>query len=104
MKLYGIKTCDSCRRAIKALGERANFVDVRRDGVPDDVLETAFAQFGGKLVNKSSTTWRGFDEAQKASDPLALLRENPTLMKRPLIVDGADMTLGWTEDVQRIYA
>jgi arsenate reductase len=31
---------------------------------------------------------------------MALLKEHPTLMKRPLIVQGDHMHLGWTKAVQ----
>lgn len=99
MRLYGIKTCDTCRKALKVL-ENAEFVDVRADGMPDDVLEKAFAEFGGALVNTRSTTWRGLSEDARQGAPLELLRAHPTLMKRPLIeVDGA-LYLGWGKDVQ----
>lgn len=100
MTLYGLKTCDTCRKAIKALPGVA-FVDVRGAGVPADLLARAHATFGDRLVNRSSTTWRGLSEDQRAGDPLALLAEHPALMKRPLIVadDGA-LYLGWDKDVQ----
>ncbi|MEL6701206.1 MAG: ArsC/Spx/MgsR family protein, partial [Pseudomonadota bacterium] len=32
-------------------------------------------------------------------DPLTLLRAHPTLMKRPLIVSGETMTLGWSAEI-----
>ena len=100
MTLYGLKTCDTCRKAIKAL-PGVDFVDVRADGVPADVLARAHAAFGAKLVNTASTTWRGLSEASRARDPLALLAEHPALMKRPLIVaDDGQMYLGWGKDVQ----
>jgi len=99
MHLYGLKTCDTCRKAIKAL-DGATFVDVRADGVPDAVLNAALAQFGDALVNTRSTTWRGLDEAARATPPLDLLKAHPTLMKRPLIVDGDTMHLGWTKATQ----
>ncbi len=96
MQLYGLKTCDTCRKALKSL-EEADFVDVRADGVPDAVLEAALGTFGEALVNTRSTTWRGLSEAERANDPLALLKAHPTLMKRPLIVDeGGQMHLGWS--------
>jgi len=100
MKLYGLKTCDTCRKALKALPQ-ADFVDVRAQGVPADLMARAHAMFGDKLVNTSSTTWRGLSEAERARDPLALLADHPSLMKRPLIV-GQDGTLhlGWGKDVQ----
>ena len=102
MKLYGLKSCDTCRKARKAL-PAAEFVDVRADGVPADVLTAALSEFGEALVNRKSTTWRGLDEAARARDPLELLKDEPTLMKRPLIVDGGRMTLGWSADVEESW-
>jgi arsenate reductase len=100
MTLYGLKTCDTCRKAIKAL-PAAEFVDVRAAGVPADLLARAHATFGDRLVNTASTTWRGLSEAERARDPLALLADHPALMKRPLIVaDDGTLYLGWGKDVQ----
>lgn len=99
MKLYGLKTCDTCRKALKAL-ENAQFVDVRADGVPSEVLEAALAQFDGKLLNTRSTTWRQLDEAERGRAPLELLKEHPTLMKRPLIEVEGTLYLGWDKSVQ----
>lgn len=99
MQLYGLKTCDNCRKAVKALPE-ATFFDVRSDGVPEQVLAVALEEFGSDLVNTRSTTWRGLSEAQRAAAPITLLKEHPTLMKRPLIVQGENMYLGWTKEVQ----
>lgn len=99
MKLYGLKTCDTCRKALKAL-EAAEMVDVRADGVPDAVLTTAHEAFGDRLVNTRSTTWRGLSETERAEAPLALLRAHPTLMKRPLIVTEDAMYLGWDKATQ----
>ncbi|MFS4580228.1 arsenate reductase family protein [Phaeobacter sp. C3_T13_0] len=94
MQIFGLKTCDTCRKALKQLPQ-AEFVDVRADGVPTPILESALAQFGDRLVNTRSTTWRGMSEDERAGEPLALLAANPTLMKRPLIKSGEDLHLGW---------
>lgn len=99
MRLYGLKNCDTCRKALKAL-PKAQLVDVRAEGVPQDVLAAALAQFGEALVNTRSTTWRGMDAAERNKPPLEQLQAHPSLMKRPLIVDGADMYLGWTKETQ----
>lgn len=99
MEIYGLKTCDTCRKAIKAL-PGAQFVDVRSQGVPEPVMAAAHVRFGADLVNTRSTTWRGLSEAQRATAPKALLAEHPTLMKRPLIANGDQLYLGWTKDVQ----
>ena len=99
MTLYGLKTCDTCRKALKAL-ENPDFVDVRADGGPDDVLAAALDRFGVDLLNTRSTTWRGLSEEERAGAPIALLKAHPTLMKRPLIVQDGQMYLGWKQDVQ----
>jgi len=99
LEIYGLKTCDTCRKAIKTM-PAARFVDVRSDGVPDDVMRSAQAQFGAALLNTRSTTWRGLSDDERARAPEALLAAYPALMKRPLIVDGSDLHLGWTRDVQ----
>lgn len=99
MRLYGLKTCDTCRKALKTLPD-AEFVDVRSDGVPDAVLSQALATFGDALLNTRSTTWRGLDDNQRAKAPLELLKEHPTLMKRPLIEKDGELFLGWTTETR----
>ncbi len=95
VKVYGLKNCDTCRKALKALPE-ASLIDVRADGVPADVMARAFTEFGDKLLNTRSTTWRGLDEGERAQAPLDLLAKHPALMKRPLISAGGTLFLGWT--------
>jgi len=99
MQVYGLKNCDTCRKAMKALPE-AGLVDVRADGVPTGVLAEAHSRFGDKLLNTRSTTWRGLSEEERATPPLELLAAHPALMKRPLIVDGDQMYLGWDKATQ----
>ena len=99
MQIYGLKNCDTCRKALKALPE-ATFFDVRSDGVAENVLDAALKRFGTALVNTRSTTWRGLDDATRAEEPFALIKAQPAVMKRPLIVVGDQMYLGWTRDVQ----
>ncbi len=99
MRVYGLKTCDTCRKALKSL-EGAVLVDIRAEGVPDDVMVRALAQFGEKLLNRRSTTWRGLSEAERQGRPAALIAAHPAVMKRPLIEVGERLYLGWDKDVQ----
>lgn len=99
MIIYGLKNCDACRKAVKALPQ-AEFRDVRVDGVPDAVLAAAFERFGDALINTRSTTWRGLDEAQRAGLPLDLIKAHPALMKRPLIENGSGFFLGWNSVIE----
>lgn len=100
MILYGLKNCDTCRKALKALPS-ATLVDVRVDGVPQDILARAHEQFGAALLNTRSTTWRGLDEGERGQPPLELIAKHPALMKRPLIDADGTLYLGWTKDVQQ---
>lgn len=99
MIIYGLQTCDTCRKAQRAL-PAAGFVDVRAEGLPETVRDAALATFGDRLLNTRSTTWRGLSEAERAQAPEALLAAHPTVMKRPLIVDGDRMVLGWDKPAQ----
>jgi arsenate reductase len=99
MIIYGLKNCDTCRKAMKELPD-AQLVDVRAEGVPDDVMQQAFAQFGAALMNTRSTTWRGLDAEAREQDPLSLIAQQPALMKRPLIEKEGKLFLGWTKQVQ----
>ena len=99
MKIYGLKSCDTCRKALKALPD-FSLVDVRADGVPTALLERALAKFDDKLVNTRSTTWRGLSEEERAGAPLALLQAHPALMKRPLIERDGALYLGWDKSTQ----
>lgn len=103
MRIWGLKNCDTCRKAVKALegaGYGLDYVDVRADGVAQADLERFHAAFGEALVNKRSTTWRGLSEDQRAGDPVVLLAAHPTLMKRPVIEADGRLTLGWDAKTQ----
>lgn len=103
MKVYGIKSCDTVRKAMTALaaaGHAPELVDIRADGVEVAVLERFFETFGAALVNTRSTTWRGLAEAEREEDPIRLISAHPALMKRPVIEEAGELTLGWDKAVQ----
>ncbi len=102
MRFFGLKTCDTCRKARKAIeaaGLPLDYIDVRADGVPPADVARIVAQFGDKAINRASTTWRGLSEADRTGDPVDLLAAHPTLMKRPVIDNDGVWTLGWKPDV-----
>lgn len=103
MRLWGLKTCDTTRKARAALreaGREADFVDVRESGIDADLAARLVALSGEKAVNRASTTWRGLPEDERALPPEALLVRHPLLMKRPVIEDGDLLTQGWSEAVR----
>ena len=103
MKLYHLKTCDTCRKAIKSLqaaGHDPELIDVRADGVPAAELSEIIAALGWEAVlNTRSTTWRGLDASDKTdmdgAKAARLMAAHPTLIKRPVILDGEKITVGW---------
>ncbi len=102
MKLYGLKACDTCRKAqkqLEAAGKTVEFIDVRATPVAAHDLARFYAAFGDALINTRSTTWRGMDEAARAAPPLEQLAQNPTLMKRP-VIEADSLHLGWSKDTQ----
>ena len=104
MKLYGLKNCDSCTKALKALqstGQSVEFIDLRATPVAIEQLQKWLDEHGDAvLVNRKSTTWRGLDEQVRQQPALALLGLNPTLIKRPVIESGNNSFVGWTAEVQ----
>jgi len=99
MIIYGLKNCDTCRKALRALPD-ATLVDVRADGVPDMVMNSAFETFGDAMLNTRSTTWRGLSEQERKTPARALISAHPALMKRPLIAVDNTLFLGWTKEIE----
>jgi len=108
MILYGLKNCDTCRKALKALqnaGREPDFHDVRVDGVTKAYL-TKWAKAAGweALLNKKSTTWRELSDADKKDcdekKAIALMEKHPALIKRPVIECDGEVTVGWTKETQ----
>ena len=101
--IYGLKTCDTCRRVMKdvqAAGRAAALRDVRQ--TPLDAAERArfLDAFGPALINRRSATWRGLSEAERSASPADLLAAHPALMKRPVIEANGVLYLGWDAGVK----
>ena len=100
MILYGIATCDTCKKAIKALeaaGHAVSFRDVRKDPLSEMEIDTLVSEFGDRIINKTSTTYRGFSDFLKASEADAQIRSQPAVMKRPVIEVEGKWFLGWDQ-------
>jgi arsenate reductase (glutaredoxin) len=103
MILFGIPTCDSCKKALKALeatGREVTFRDVRAAPLSETEIAEIVREFGDRVINRQSTTYRGFSDFLKLSEPEAQIAAQPTVMKRPVIRDGDSWHLGWDDDVQ----
>ena len=108
MKLWHLKTCDTCRKAIKILreaGHEPELIDLRAGGIDAATIERLMTAVGRDvLLNTRSTTWRGLDDADRAdlddAKAVALMAAHPTLIKRPVIEVDDVVHVGWTKAVQ----
>ncbi len=103
MKLYGLRNCDTCRKARGVL-ERHNvdfeFVDIATHPPDGATIVTWLACVGeDALVNRRSRTWGELDDSTRQRATVDLLVEYPKLMKRPILVrDSAVMCGGGERD------
>lgn len=103
MILYGIKSCDTVRKARKHLDAKGcphTFHDFREEGLEPATLERWLAKVPHTtLLNTRSTSWRALDDADKqdldADKAKALMLANPTLIKRPVLESGDALMVGF---------
>ena len=104
MKLYGLKNCDSCKKALSQLsaaGHCIAFFDIRTDPLDQSQIADLLARHGDQLVlNRKSTTWRNLADSDRLLSPKTLLALHPTLIKRPVIFHHDTSYVGWGQDVQ----
>lgn len=106
--LYGIPNCDSVKKArtwLDSQGLPHRFHDFRKAGVPPERLQRWIEALGWEaVINRKGTTWRGLDEATKASvadaaSAQALAQANASLIKRPIVewdaAHGGGVTAGF---------
>ena len=105
--LYGIKNCDTIKKAKKWLEEQQiayQFHDYRADGLDAELLRTFIEQLGWEsLLNTRGTTWRKLNESVRqsinnADSAAELMLAQPAIIKRPLLAHNHRMLLGFNPD------
>ena len=111
--IYGIKNCDTVRKACKWLDTNNieyRFHDFRVDGIDEKMVASWLkTQPLEKLINKRSTSWKQLSDAEKNALTVdtapALCVQYETLIKRPLLTHGDTIHLGFNEkNYQHIFA
>lgn len=108
MKVYGLTTCIRTLQALawlKAHNVGFEFQNFKTRGISSDKLKVWDAKAGySTFVNTKSLTWKKLPVEVRASiktaeNALALLVEEPCIIKRPVIEDGDFLLFGFDEDI-----
>ena len=111
--LYGIKNCDTVRKArawLDAHGVSYRFHDLRGDGIDAATINDWLQQVDtATLINTRGTTWRQLPEsARQIADTAAAVRlmlEQPTIIKRPVLRHDGKITVGFSAAIyDKIFA
>ncbi|MDH5547089.1 MAG: ArsC family reductase [Gammaproteobacteria bacterium] len=104
--IYGIKNCDTMKKAMKWLednGIEFQFHDFRKQGLDEKQLLTWEKELGWELLlNRRGMLWRKVDQKTKDAidrdSALALMKENPGIIKRPVLDLGTKRVVGFSAD------
>ena len=103
MRMYGIKNCDTIRKArawLEARGVAYDFHDYKLAGIDEGQLRGWVAELGWeKLLNRAGTTFRKLPDADKegldADKAVALMLAQPSMIKRPVLDLGDRRLVGF---------
>ena len=107
LTLFGIPTCDTCRkarRALEAAGHSVTFRDVRAEPLSPGEWAEMVTALGDGVVNRRAPSFRALEPDLQVAAPADLLAAAPVVMKRPVIRAGDRWFLGWGADVQAAFA
>lgn len=104
MKFYQKPTCSTCRKAKKWLAEHK--IDAKEIDLNQGLTEAEIDALIGKrdylkFLNFRNELYR--ERKMKANPPsraeaISLMAQNPNLIRRPILVNGAKIALGFDED------
>jgi arsenate reductase len=110
-KVYGIKNCDTMKKAMTWLTENNvpfEFHDYKKEGISAEKIQEWLTQKPWDvLINKAGTTWKKLSDEEKATDEigaLKLMMEKPSMIKRPIIENDKIMAMGFKpDDYEQIF-
>ena len=105
MRMYGIKNCDTIKRAkawLQARGIPYDFHDYKHAGIEEARLRGWVAELGWeKVLNRAGTTFRKLPDAEKqdldADKAVALMLAQPTMIRRPVLDLGDRRLVGFSQ-------
>jgi arsenate reductase len=105
--IYGIRNCDTMKKArawLEERGVRHQFHDYKASGIDRERLEGWSRELGWEtLLNRSGTTFRKLPESRREGlderKAIALMLEQPSMIKRPVLDLGARRIAGFKAEV-----
>ncbi|MDO8974688.1 ArsC family reductase [Reyranella sp.] len=101
--IYGIKNCDTMKRARAWLDQKGvayDFHDYKASGIDRARLEGWARKVGWEvLLNRAGTTFRKLPDKEKEglteSKAIALMIAQPSMIKRPVLEGGGKLLVGF---------
>ena len=101
--IYGIKNCDTMKKAFAWLEDQSiefDFHDYKKQGLDENVLKQALSEHGWEeVINRRGTTWRQLPDSVKETmneaKAIEIANDNPSIVKRPLLLHKGKTTLGF---------
>ncbi|WP_256013486.1 ArsC family reductase [Desertivirga xinjiangensis] len=107
MVVYGIKNCDTVKKALNWLDEnkvKYEFHDFKKLSISEDKLKDWSDKVGYEaLLNKKGTTWKKLDKEVQdsitsASAAFTLMQDKTSVIKRPVLEKDGKIVLGFNPD------
>jgi Spx/MgsR family transcriptional regulator len=105
--LYGIRNCDTVKKARAWLEEKGieyRFHDYKVSGVERERLDRWCRQLGWEnLVNRAGPTFRKLPDAEKklenAEQAMAVMLAHPSVIRRPVLERGGRLVVGFKREL-----
>jgi arsenate reductase len=109
--IFGIKNCDTMKKAftwLDAQGLDYEFIDYKKAGVVTDHINSWNKLVGWEtLLNRKGLTWKKLSETDRnnvdEAKALALMKAHPTLIKRPVLVNGKKAIVGFSPESYQVF-
>jgi len=109
--IFGIKNCDTMKKAftwLEAQGLDYEFIDYKKADVLANHIDSWNKLIGWEtLLNRKGLTWKKLSEDDRSNvdeaKALALMKAHPTLIKRPVLVNGKRAIIGFSPESYQVF-